>query len=85
MSRHHHHQCPREQDEVIDRILRSCCPERRPLALLPEELSPEELSPEEVRRLRCFFDSLYNCICRPISNFDRVEAAEETQRRRRAY
>jgi len=74
---HHHHQCPREQDEIIDRILRRCCPVRRPEALLPEELSPEE-----VRKIRCFFDCLCKCICRPISNFDRVEAAEETQRYR---
>ena len=77
MGKHHHHRkCPSEQEEIIDRILRHC-PERRPEALLPEELSPED-----IRRLRCFFDCLCNCMCRPISNFDRVEAAENTQRRR---
>ncbi|HYE10378.1 MAG TPA: hypothetical protein VEF53_09380 [Patescibacteria group bacterium] len=81
MSKHHHHQCPREQDEIIDRLLRRCCPERRP-ERRPEALLPEELSPEEIRRLRCFFDCLYKCMCRPISNFDRVEAAELTQGRR---
>jgi hypothetical protein len=76
MSKHHHRKCPSDQEEIIDRIIRHC-PERRPEALLPEELSPED-----VRRLRCFFDCLCNCICRPISNFDRVEAAENSQRRR---
>jgi hypothetical protein len=78
MSKHHnHHHCPSDQEEIIDRILRRCCGDRRPEALLPAELSPED-----IRKLRCILDCLSECLCRPIENFSRVEAAENILRRR---
>ena len=77
MSKHHHKSCPREQEEIADRIIRRCCGERGPEALLPAELSPEE-----IRRLRCIIECLSRCLCSPIDNFPRVEAAENFRRRR---
>lgn len=74
---HHHHQCPREQEEIVDRILDRCCGDRRPDGLLPAELSPEE-----IREFRCITECLRRCLCRPIDNFSRVEAAENFIRRR---
>lgn len=83
MSRDHHSckchksckSCPSEQEEIVDRILSRCCPERRPEALLPIELSPEE-----VLRLRCLLDCLCRCLCSPFDNFPRTAGAEDFSR-----
>jgi hypothetical protein len=74
---HHHHHCPDEVEEIADRIRRRCCGNRRPDALLPEELSPAD-----IRKLRCILDCLSECLCRPIGNFSRLEAEENILRRR---
>jgi|GEM_PF-5255707 len=90
---HHHHRCPRHEEDILDRMLRSCYEiERYEEDILdrlarrcfrdrrPEGLLPADISPEDIRRMRCFFDCLCNCVCRPRPRFEGVEGLEDRER-----
>jgi hypothetical protein len=96
MSKHHHHKrCPKQNEEILDRIVRGCSDAERydefifdKLARrccrdgIPDRVLPADISPEDIRRMRCFFDCLCRCVCGPRPFFEGVEALEDSNRRR---